>query len=1114
MLRSAGIRSKILALLVIPLVLLAVTAGLLASTQVSRARTAVEVEQLAELADGFAQLVKGIETERDLTVASVDESPAAAEALAQLPAVRAQVDAGLEGVRTAIAGIDAELVSEQAVVAITRATDAHEELPATRERAGSGLRRDGVAAAYNRILVEDLALPGRVGATVTGSDSGGELVGYGEILTAASFAREELRIGLSVIAGVATPTELDRFEYLVRRQDDALTRWAFVAGDERSAELLAFTGSEGDWGTALAREAVATGTPRLRGLTTEIWTAVSDQRIQVLEAELTKLSAQTRDAAAASRQQSTLLAALAVLAAVLGIGVTVLLSIVIARRIADPLRRLTVAADQARELLPVMVEQMRRPGAMPDVSLPQIEVDGDDEVARLARAFNAVNTTVVEVAQKQAVLRGAIAETFVNVARRNQVLLSRQLSFIDQLERTEENPDTLENLFRLDHLATRMRRNAESLLVLAGIDAGRRLRRPLPLSDVIRTAASEIEQYERVNLALQVDPPTIGHLSLQTAHLLAELLENATNFSEPHTPVLVATSQTETGIRIVITDEGLGLTVEEIESAQDKIRTTGTDEAVTSQRLGFFVVGRLAARLGVTVTLKRGRSKGLIAIVDLPPSLFVAGSVVVTALVLPAAAAVPAAEVPRQGGNADAGGAGPARPAASPRPAAPPARQPLTTTRRSSAARPTAPHAPIELPSAAVAGAARPAPVRVEPGSAPLPRRGQGTPVAAPTSTAPTSDAPTSDAAPAATFAPPLQQSGGAAPLAVRKPKVPTGEPTPASQPTPAPTPTAVVGDVGEATDAVSLPARTGLFGAFRARREQSSAAYTEPVRPVPAQRPQPTPVVPEAVVLQPSRPTGAPVAAPSPRPSVPDAEKRPPVPRASAPVPSVTTPLEILPGGRGRRSRNGMFHRGTAPEPVRTPSAPPAAEAPRRAPVTAEAVQAVDGHPLPRQSGPKPAADGPRRQPPSSVPVPAPVPVVVAAHAEGPAVAEREDVSAGSAVRQRSMLASEALSELSRLSAYSPSAVDGPKRPAPLTRRQPAATPAAQIDEPQPVGERRQRSASDVRSMLAGFQSGVSRGRATSPDDVDANAGPPGPADALTSRPTPPARPDPSTNH
>ncbi|WP_170176923.1 ATP-binding protein [Myceligenerans xiligouense] len=302
---------------------------------------------------------------------------------------------------------------------------------------------------------------------------------------------------------------------------------------------------------------------------------------------------------------------------------SIITALVIARRLVSPLRRLTQAAGVVRDRLPTLVEQVSVPGQGPTMDLDPIHVESADEIGQLAAAFNDVNRTTIEVAREQAALRGSIAEMFVNVARRDQVLLNRQLAFLDDLERSEEDPTTLSNLFRLDHLATRMRRNAESLLVLAGIDSGRRVRQPMPVSDVIRTASSEIELYDRVRLNLVTDPMMLGHNALNAAHLLAELLENATNFSEPHTPVEVATERSEDFVTVTVRDHGLGMTPEEIAEANSKVTSHAASDAVGAQRLGLFVVGRLADRLGATVEFGTDtETTGTIVTVRFPAVLF------------------------------------------------------------------------------------------------------------------------------------------------------------------------------------------------------------------------------------------------------------------------------------------------------------------------------------------------------------------------------------------------------------------------------------------------------------------------------------------------------------
>ncbi|WP_407320243.1 nitrate- and nitrite sensing domain-containing protein [Isoptericola halotolerans] len=322
--------------------------------------------------------------------------------------------------------------------------------------------------------------------------------------------------------------------------------------------------------------------------------------------------------------------ALGTLAVTFGVVLlSLLIALVIARRIVTPLRRLTIATADVRERLPQMVEQMAVPGQSPDIDLVQIPVESEDEIGRLAYAFNQVNETTMEVAREQAALRGSIAEMFVNVARRDQVLLNRQLAFLDELERSEEDASTLSNLFRLDHLATRMRRNAESLLVLAGIDSGRRVRNPMPVSDVIRTASSEIELYDRVRLSLHADPHMLGHNALNAAHLIAELLENATMFSEPHTPVEVSTTRDERGVVVTVRDHGLGMSAEELADANTKVASTTASDAVGAQRLGLFVVGRLAVRLRAVVEFSAGANgKGTTVTVAFPPELFLSDEAV------------------------------------------------------------------------------------------------------------------------------------------------------------------------------------------------------------------------------------------------------------------------------------------------------------------------------------------------------------------------------------------------------------------------------------------------------------------------------------------------------
>ena len=325
---------------------------------------------------------------------------------------------------------------------------------------------------------------------------------------------------------------------------------------------------------------------------------------------------------AASLQSTVLQTIVTIVGAVLVVIATIAIALLIARRIIGPLRRLTTTATAVRQELPRMVERAAIPGETVDVSEVQIPVESSDEIGRLAEAFNGVNATTLAIASEQAALRGSISEMFVNVARRDQVLLNRQLSSIDDMERTEDDPETLTRLFALDHLATRMRRNSESLLVLAGIDTGRRLRRAMPLADVIRTASSEIELYERVQLELDADPAMVGHSALTAAHLFAELLENATVFSDPGSSVVVRTFERGGEFVVEVVDSGIGMTVDELRDANNRVASTAASEILGAQRLGLFVVGRIARRVGARVLITSQEGAGTTATVTMPASLF------------------------------------------------------------------------------------------------------------------------------------------------------------------------------------------------------------------------------------------------------------------------------------------------------------------------------------------------------------------------------------------------------------------------------------------------------------------------------------------------------------
>ena len=231
-------------------------------------------------------------------------------------------------------------------------------------------------------------------------------------------------------------------------------------------------------------------------------------------------------------------------------------------------------------------------------------------------------TPVTVAAEQSSLLRKGISDLYVNLARRNQALIERQIGLLDRLEAEEQDPDALEHLYQLDHLATRMRRNAESLLVLASAETGPRRSRPLGVVDVVRAALSEVEQFHRVALGDLASSVVQGHAVSDVAHILAELLENATQFSPPTTEVRVEGARTGGSYQIMIGDEGIGMPDEQLESLNALLADPPVTGLALSRSLGCLVAARLAARHGITLRLRRGEV-GTTAYVVLPRSLIV-----------------------------------------------------------------------------------------------------------------------------------------------------------------------------------------------------------------------------------------------------------------------------------------------------------------------------------------------------------------------------------------------------------------------------------------------------------------------------------------------------------
>ena len=386
----------------------------------------------------------------------------------------------------------------------------------------------------------------------------------------------------------------------------------------------------------------------------------------VLEGVVARLEATVADRVAAQgagvATQQRVLVVVGLIALLLAVA---MLGLVIAG-IVRPIRSLTrTAYDAAHRTLPETVGEIRRSSFASPPAVPAIDVGAANELRELASALGSMQASAVQLAFDQHRAERESADVLVNLGRRNQNLLKRTLGYISELEADETDPEVLSRLFRLDHATTRIRRNAESMLVLAGAEQTRTWSQPVPIAEAARAALSEIEDYQRVDLHHLDEAAVTGVAVADLVHLIAELAENATHFSPPGSRVTVVGQHVADGYRIQVSDRGVGMSASELDGANARIARAAEGRS-DSPLLGLYVVGRLAARRGITVALEPSAGSGITASVTLPPSMLVdTASLTRTpaetpALPSPAAGpwpVVPNASVPHRGRPAPAGSA-------------------------------------------------------------------------------------------------------------------------------------------------------------------------------------------------------------------------------------------------------------------------------------------------------------------------------------------------------------------------------------------------------------------------------------------------------------------------
>ncbi|MFH8975385.1 nitrate- and nitrite sensing domain-containing protein [Streptomyces sp. NPDC017890] len=485
--------------------------------------------------------------------------------------------------------------------------------------------------AYHRLITHLLDLSQDMAEATSNPD----MIQRTRALSAFSSAKEYASIQRAVLAAALPASnttkgrlaENDRLyaESALQSQKSEIRSFTSIYGD--GAEELLKPISEGNAviessdeyaGRALGKKDAIGG---LDKRSYQDWLDDSSTKIQQMKNIELKLLEDMEQQARELRSESEREAIISGVLILLVLGVSLVGAFVVARSMIRSLRRLEDTATKvAQDRLPELVKQLSETDPQDvDTSVESVGVHSRDEIGRVASAFDDVHREAVRLAAEQALLRGNVNAMFTNLSRRSQGLIQRQLSLISELESREADPDQLSSLFKLDHLATRMRRNGENLLVLAGEEPGRRWTRPVPLVDVLRAAASEVEQYERIELASVPTTEVAGRVVNDLVHLLAELLENATSFSSPQTKVKVTGHALPDGrVLIEIHDTGIGLSPEDLAAINERLASPPTVDVSVSRRMGLFVVGRLSQRHGIRIQLRPSDSGGTTALVMLP----------------------------------------------------------------------------------------------------------------------------------------------------------------------------------------------------------------------------------------------------------------------------------------------------------------------------------------------------------------------------------------------------------------------------------------------------------------------------------------------------------------
>ncbi|NEC22889.1 nitrate- and nitrite sensing domain-containing protein, partial [Streptomyces parvus] len=624
--RGKSIRRKIVALLLVPLVSLTglwVFATYITGRQADELMSAGSIVE--KVSEPLEDAVRAVQDERRQTLVFLAD-PRASDALPVLMGQRAATDrivsqvrenAREQDVRESLSAADSSRLD-----AILSAVDGLEALRESVEK--RTISRAKALDFYNGLVDPSYRFLNGLHTlqNVSMDKQMRALVGISRAREMLS--REDALIASGLIAGRFTTAELRQISGLVAQREllYEVSLENLPAAERRRVEQ--FWGSPDTEPLRTAEDALigAGPTKRPAAVDADRWEEAAVPVLDRLAGDSTEMGNRFQDRAEPAAYRVLAQAGIAGILGFLALIVSVFVSVRIGRELVRDLSRLRKDAHEVSGVRLPSVMRRLAAGEQVDVETeaPHLSYE-PDEIGQVGQALNTLQRAAVEAAVKQADMRRGVSEVFVNLARRNQVLLHRQLTLLDAMERRTENGDELADLFRLDHLTTRMRRHAEGLVILSGAAPSRQWRKPIQLMDVVRAAVAEVEDYERIEVRrlarIGVGGPAVADLT----HLIAELLENATVFSPPHTAVQVHGERVSNGFTLEIHDRGLGMTPEVLLDANLRLAETPDFELSDTDRLGLFVVSRLAQRQNVRVSLQKSPYGGTTAVVFIPAAL-------------------------------------------------------------------------------------------------------------------------------------------------------------------------------------------------------------------------------------------------------------------------------------------------------------------------------------------------------------------------------------------------------------------------------------------------------------------------------------------------------------